>query len=68
LLIATLSDEAIEYVVGCKTANEAWMNLSDRYASVSRARVNQLKIELYTVHKGGDSIEKYLLKLKHIRD
>lgn len=66
LLIATLSDEAIEYVVGCKTAKQEWMYLSDRYALISRARVYQLKTELHIVHKGGESIKKYLLKLEHI--
>ncbi|CAL9006084.1 unnamed protein product [Prunus brigantina] len=68
LLIATLSDEAIEYVIGSKTASEAWMNLTDRYATVSRARVNLLKTELQTAQKGADSIEKFLLRLKHVRD
>ncbi|CAL8169438.1 unnamed protein product [Prunus armeniaca] len=68
LLIATLSGDTMEYVIGCKTARDAWLNLIDRYASVSRARVNQLKTELHTLHKGSDSIEKFLLKLKHIRD
>lgn len=35
LLIAVLGDEAIEYVVGCKIAYEAWTSLTDRYATVS---------------------------------
>ncbi|CAL9017543.1 unnamed protein product [Prunus brigantina] len=68
LLIASLSDEALEYVIGCKTARDAWINLSDRYASVSRARINHLKTELQTAQKGGDSIERFLLRLKHLRD
>lgn len=68
LLIATLGDEAIEYVVGSKTAYEAWTNLTDRYATVSRARVNHLKTELHTIKKGTDTIEKYLLRLKHLKD
>ncbi|XP_020425596.1 uncharacterized protein LOC109950598 [Prunus persica] len=68
LLIATLTDEALEYVIGTKTAREAWLNLVDRYASVSRARINHLKTELQTAQKGGDSIERFLLRLKHIRD
>ncbi|VVA32615.1 PREDICTED: LOW QUALITY PROTEIN type IV inositol polyphosphate 5-phosphatase, partial [Prunus dulcis] len=33
LLIATLLDEALEYVIGTKTTREAWLNLVDRYAS-----------------------------------
>lgn len=68
LLIASLSDEAIEYVIGSKTAREAWLNLCDRYASVSRARINHLKTELQTAQKRGDSIECFILRLKHIRD
>ncbi|KAM2069153.1 hypothetical protein FF1_000705 [Malus domestica] len=68
LLIATLSDDAMEYVIGCKTSHEAWTNLQDIYASVSRARINQLKTEFHTIQKGGDSIDKYLLKLKAIQD
>ncbi|XP_008232570.1 PREDICTED: uncharacterized protein LOC103331702 [Prunus mume] len=68
LLIATLSNDAIEYVVGCKTARDAWLNLTDRYASVSRSRVTQLKTELHTISKGADSIERFLLRLQHLRD
>ncbi|TQD74001.1 hypothetical protein C1H46_040464 [Malus baccata] len=66
LLLATLTDVAIEYVIGCKTAHEEWTNLVDIYASVSKSKVNHLKIELHTIKKGTDSINKYLLKLKGI--
>lgn len=51
LLIATLGDEAIEYVVGSKTAHETWTQLTDRYATVSRAQINHLKMELHTIKK-----------------
>nr|XP_028948143.1 uncharacterized protein LOC114820946 [Malus domestica] len=68
LLIATLFDDAMEHVIGCKTSQEAWTALQDHYASVSVSRINQLKIEFHTAHKGGDSIDKFLLKLKAIRD
>ncbi|KAI5312519.1 hypothetical protein L3X38_041692 [Prunus dulcis] len=61
VLIATLFDDAIEYFVGSKTSVEAWTHLQDRYAIVSRARVNHLKTEFHTMHKDVDSIEKYLL-------
>ncbi|KAB2606067.1 hypothetical protein D8674_005784 [Pyrus ussuriensis x Pyrus communis] len=57
-----------EYVIGCKTAAEAWTNLEERFASVSRTDVNHLKTELHTVQKGGDSMDKYLLRIKIIRD
>ncbi|KAM2987345.1 hypothetical protein FF2_007525 [Malus domestica] len=49
LLIATLSDDAIEHVVGCKTSHEAWIALHDRYMSISKASVNHLKAELHTM-------------------
>ncbi|CAN6695377.1 unnamed protein product [Malus baccata var. baccata] len=68
LLIASLGDDAIDYVVGCKTTYEAWTNLNDRYATVSRARINHLKTELHTIKKGSDTVEKYLLRLKGLKD
>lgn len=43
LLIATLSDEAMDYVIGCMTAQEAWESLQERFASVSVVKINQLK-------------------------
>ncbi|CAN6567966.1 unnamed protein product [Malus baccata var. baccata] len=68
LLIATLSNDAMEYVVGCKTAHEACTALHDRYISVSSASVNHLKVELHTIQKGSDNVDKYLLRLKTIKD
>lgn len=67
LLLATLSDEAIEYVLGCKTTFEAWSNLVEHFAFVSKSRINHLRIELHTIQKGSYSIDKYLLRLKNIR-
>ena len=68
LLIATLSDEAMEHVIGCRTSHEAWTCLQERFASISVVRVNQLKTELHTAHKGGESVDKFLMRLKNIRD
>ncbi|TQD82902.1 hypothetical protein C1H46_031566 [Malus baccata] len=68
LLIATLSDDAMEYVVGCKTTHEAWTALQDRYMFVSSATVNHLKAELHTIQKGSDNVDKFLLRLKTIKD
>lgn len=44
------------------------MNLQDRYATISRARLNHLKTELQTIKKGSDSVEKYMLRIKVIKD
>ncbi|CAN6686280.1 unnamed protein product [Malus baccata var. baccata] len=68
LLLATLIDEAMKYVIGCRTTYEAWINLVDEFASVSKSRVNHLKTKLHTIQKGSDTINKYLLRLKHIRE
>ncbi|CAN6697149.1 unnamed protein product [Malus baccata var. baccata] len=66
--VLTPDDDAIEHVVGCKTACEAWTALQDRYMLVSKASVNHLKAELHTMQKGGDTIDKYLLRLKALKD
>lgn len=68
LLIATLGDEVIEYVVGSKVASKACASLIDRYAMVSRALINHLKTELHTIKKCLEFIEKYLLWLKSLKD
>ncbi|CAN6726303.1 unnamed protein product [Malus baccata var. baccata] len=68
LLIATLSDEVMNHVIGCKTAQEAWESLQERFASISVVRINQLKTEFHTAKKGSESVDKFLLRLKVIKD
>ncbi|KAM2715814.1 hypothetical protein EV2_045370 [Malus domestica] len=68
LLIATLSDDVMEHIIGCKTACEAWTCLQERFASVSMVRINQLKSELHTIQKGGESVDRFLLRVKAIKD
>lgn len=68
LLIAMLTDDAMDHVIGCKTSHEAWTVLQERYGSVSRVRINQLKTEFHTAHKGGETMDKFLLRSKGIRE
>ncbi|PRQ50702.1 putative RNA-directed DNA polymerase [Rosa chinensis] len=68
LITATLSSEALSHVVGCSTAFEVWFTLKDRYATVSRSNVVQLKSNLQSIEKDSDSIDKYLLRVKNARD
>lgn len=68
LLTVTQSDEAIDYVIGCKTSHEICKYLQERYAYVSVVKINQLKTEFPTMKKGSDSMDKYLLWLKGIKD
>ncbi|CAL2226059.1 unnamed protein product [Prunus armeniaca] len=67
-VIATLSDDTIEYVSDSKTTRDAWLSLSNPYAMMSHAQISHLKTELQKAKKGGDSINKFLLCLKHIKD
>lgn len=68
LIIATLSPEAMDYVVGCKSSMQPGSNLKQRYASVSRSNVMQLKTDFQTIQKGSDSIEKFLLRISKASD
>lgn len=68
LLITTLSNETIDYEIGCKNSHEAWQCLQEQYASVSVVKVNLLKTEFHMIQKGSDSVDKYLLRLKGIKD
>ena len=68
LLMATLDGEVMDIIVGTKSAREAWLALLERFSTVSRANIMQLKTDLQTIKKGTESIEKYLLKIKHARD
>ncbi|PRQ57531.1 putative gag-polypeptide of LTR copia-type [Rosa chinensis] len=68
LLIATLDDDTMEIIVGCKSSRQAWLSLQERFSTVSRANIMQLKTDLQTIKKGADSIERYLLRVKHARD
>lgn len=54
--------------MGCKIVYEAWTSLENRYASISKARVNTLKTEFQTLQQGADSIEQYLPRLKNIKE
>ncbi|TQD97551.1 hypothetical protein C1H46_016811 [Malus baccata] len=50
--------------MGCKSSHEAWKCLQECLASVSIVRVNQLKTELHTALKGGEYVDKFLMRLK----
>ncbi|KAL6191895.1 hypothetical protein ACLB2K_038284 [Fragaria x ananassa] len=68
LLMATLDDEVMDIIVGSRSSREVWLALQERFSSVSSASIMQLKTDLQTIKKGADSIEKYLLRIKHAKD
>ncbi|CAL2232279.1 unnamed protein product [Prunus armeniaca] len=52
LITATLLPSAISCVIGCSTSNTMWVNLRERFASVTRESIFQLKTDLQNIKKG----------------
>lgn len=50
-------------MVGCETANQIWIKLSQYFASQTRAKVSQLKVLLQNVKKGSMTVNEYRLIL-----
>ena len=68
LLIATLSSTAISYVIGCISSHDMWVQLQDRFSTVTKARIFQMKSELQTIKKGLEPVSQYLQRIKDARD
>ncbi|XXG59573.1 hypothetical protein AAC387_Pa04g1633 [Persea americana] len=65
---ATLSKAVLAHVVGCQSAQEVWLALESRFASLSRSHIIQLKTQLQNIKKGSQSISDYLHRIKHLSD
>lgn len=68
LLMATLDEDIVDVIIGCKTSRQAWLALQERFSGASRVNIMQLKTELQTIRKGCESVEKYLQRVKNARD
>ncbi|KAL6288526.1 hypothetical protein ACE6H2_006036 [Prunus campanulata] len=68
LITATLSFSAISFVIGSQSSREMWLNLKERFASISRTSIFQMKTDLQNIKKGPESIDQYLQKIKDSRD
>jgi len=68
LLIATLSFTAISYVIGCVSAHDMWIQLKDRFSTVTKASIFQMKSELQNIKKRSELVSHYLQKIKDARD
>lgn len=64
LLMATLEEDIVDVIIGCKTSQQAWLALQEKFSAVSRVSIMQLQ----TIQKGGENIEKYLQRVKSARD
>ncbi|KAJ8642213.1 hypothetical protein MRB53_018907 [Persea americana] len=65
---AMLSYSALSYIFGKDTAKDAWDSLEQRYDSLSRSHIIELKKRLQHVKKGASSMQEYLHQLKVIAD
>jgi hypothetical protein len=68
LLSSTLSPSAISLVMGQTTASGIWKVIINRYTSISRSSIVNLKRELNGIKKNSDSVTQYLQKIKEARD
>jgi hypothetical protein len=68
LISSTLSPSAISLVMGQMSALGIWRVIKNRYTSISRSSVVNLKRELNNIKKGNDSVTQYLQKIKEARD
>ena len=68
LISSTLSPSAISLVMGQTTASGIWKVIVNRYTSVSRSSIVNLKRELNSIKKNLDSVTEYLQKIKEARD
>lgn len=65
---STLSRSILAVTVGCTSAMEVWKVLENRFSSISRSHIMNLKGELHNLKKGADSMDLYLQKIKVLRD
>ncbi|KAK6156491.1 hypothetical protein DH2020_010739 [Rehmannia glutinosa] len=67
-LIASISPPVLSHVSHLPSASEIWRTLEQRFHSISRSHVHQLKFRLHTLAKGSKSIHEYLDEVKSITD
>jgi hypothetical protein len=68
LISSTLSPSAISLVMGQTSASGIWKILVNRYTSVSRSNIVNLKRELNSIKKNSDSVTDYLHKIIEVRN
>nr|XP_011465647.1 PREDICTED: uncharacterized protein LOC105351822 [Fragaria vesca subsp. vesca] len=68
MLAATLSNDALSFVIGSKSSKEIWCRLKEKYVDDSRYNIVNLQNSLYNIQKGSDSIDMYLTRVKSICD
>jgi len=67
-LISSLTEAVLAHVVRLTTSRDVLCSLERIFASPSRARVQQLKYQVYTFKMGTSSMSKYIQSIKSIMD
>ena len=67
-LMASMSDSIFTLVVDYDFTWQVWEKIQMYFASHTKARVQQLKIELQNTSKGTQSVSEYLLRIKVLVD
>ena len=65
---STLFPSILALTVGCATTMEVWKVFENRFSSISRSHIMNLKGELHNLKMGSDSVDLYLQKIKVVRD
>ena len=65
---STLSPLVLSLTIGCTSALKVSKVLENRFSSISRSHVINLKGELHNLKKGADFVDAYLRKIKVMRD
>jgi hypothetical protein len=68
LINSTLSPSTISLVMGQAIASRIWKIIVNRYISVSRSSIVNLKRELNNIKKNSNSVTDNLQKIKEVRD
>lgn len=68
LIIATLSPSVLSCIIGWISSRQMWETLRERFTSITRTNIVQLKIDLQNIKKGPETIDQYLQRIKDSRD
>ena len=67
-IISTLSPSILALTVDCASTMDVWKVLENRFSSISRSHIMNLKGELHNLKKGENIVNLYLPKIKIVRD
>ncbi|XP_057954100.1 uncharacterized protein LOC131148416 [Malania oleifera] len=68
VLISSLSETLIAYVLTATSSREVWTTLEDLFAAKSYASIMQIQLQLTTLKKGSETIPEYYRRAKLLQD